>query len=58
MDRQGKTRKGENISLGMRLWYCQEMAKGFAYLASIPLVHRDIAARNILLRSPIGNSGM
>eukprot|EP00123_Amoebidium_parasiticum_P009701 comp19653_c1_seq1/m.23258 comp19653_c1_seq1/g.23258 ORF comp19653_c1_seq1/g.23258 comp19653_c1_seq1/m.23258 type:complete len:495 (-) comp19653_c1_seq1:276-1760(-) len=51
----GCARRNEHVSLGMRLWFCMEIAKGLEYLASIPLVHRDIAARNVLLRSPVRN---
>lgn len=35
-----------------RMWYTQQVASGLAYLASLNIVHRDIAARNILLDSP------
>lgn len=41
-----------NITNMERLWFAQQTACGFAYLASLNIVHRDIAARNILLDSP------
>eukprot|EP01134_Creolimax_fragrantissima_P004477 CFRG4477T1 len=40
-----------DVTLGERLWFCREISAGLAYLATIPVVHRDIAARNVLLRS-------
>ena len=39
-----------------RLWYCSQTAQGFAYLSGIHIVHRDIAARNILLLDPNASS--
>ncbi|KNC84970.1 TK protein kinase [Sphaeroforma arctica JP610] len=44
-------KRGENIDIGERLWFTREVSAGFAYLATIPVVHRDIAARNVLLRT-------
>jgi serine/threonine protein kinase len=35
-----------------RLWFAHQASCGFAYLAGLNIVHRDIAARNILLDSP------
>ena len=42
---------GANVDTEQRLWFCSEIAAGLAYLASIPVVHRDVAARNVLLKT-------
>lgn len=50
--------QGPNIDTEQRLWFCSEIAAGMAYLASIPVVHRDVAARNVLLKSNPNPNGM
>ena len=42
---------GANISQEEKLSYCVDVAAGLAYLISKGIVHRDIAARNVLLTS-------
>lgn len=49
---------GSNIDTEQRLWYCSEIAAGMAYLASIPVIHRDVAARNVLLKTNPNPNGM
>jgi serine/threonine protein kinase len=49
---------GPNIDTEQRLWYCSEVAAGMAYLASIPVIHRDVAARNVLLKTNPNPNGM
>ena len=38
-----------SFSIKERLEMCRDIARGLAYLASINIVHRDVAARNILV---------
>ena len=40
----------KNISLRDQIHWCYDIASGLAYLADEGVIHRDIAARNILLR--------
>jgi serine/threonine protein kinase len=49
---------GPNIDTEQRLWYCSEVAAGMAYLASIPVIHRDVAARNVLLKTNPNPNGV
>ena len=49
---------GPNIHTEERLSYCTEIASGLAYLASVPIVHRDVAARNVLLKSNPNQNGV
>ena len=40
-----------SISVSERLTYCAQTLQGLQYIASIRIVHRDVAARNVLLNS-------
>ena len=54
--------EGEQISLRDQIHWCSDIISGLDYLASKSVIHRDIAARNILLNcmkiAKIGDFGM
>lgn len=41
--------QGDGLQLKDRVQYCLDSSKGMCYLEKRGLVHRDIAARNILI---------
>lgn len=42
----------ERLKLGTLLLYCYQLSTALSYLESKKFVHRDIAARNVLVSSP------
>eukprot|EP00123_Amoebidium_parasiticum_P018601 comp24251_c2_seq1/m.44916 comp24251_c2_seq1/g.44916 ORF comp24251_c2_seq1/g.44916 comp24251_c2_seq1/m.44916 type:complete len:1030 (-) comp24251_c2_seq1:165-3254(-) len=50
-----KTQRSK-VTLGERLWYSYQIARGMAYLAHRGIVHPDLRAKNCLLAEPATNS--
>ena len=44
-------KNGASVHIIERLSFCVQVSSGLAYLASKGIVHRDVAARNVLLKS-------
>ena len=45
------TATATSVTVAERLTYCAQTLQGLQYIASIRIVHRDVAARNVLLDS-------
>ena len=45
----GYLRGAASVTLVLKLSFCVDVASGLQYLASRRVVHRDVAARNVLL---------
>ena len=46
-----KKEKNDPVGSEEKLFFCSQVACGLAYLSSLGIVHRDVAARNVLLKS-------